>query len=93
MHTKASTLDLAMELIAKPSITPNDLGCQDLLIERLQKIGFIIYRLPFDNVTNFWAIRGDEGPMICFAGHTDVVPPGSDELWESPPFVPEIRNG
>ena len=93
MHTKASTLDLAMELIAKPSITPNDLGCQDLLIERLQKIGFIIYRLPFDNVTNFWAIRGNEGPMICFAGHTDVVPPGSDESWESPPFVPEIRNG
>ena len=93
MRKEESTLDLAIELIAKPSITPDDAGCQDLIIERLQKAGFIIHSLPFDNVKNFWAIRGDEGPMVCFAGHTDVVSPGSEDLWESPPFAPEIRNG
>ena len=93
MLKKEATLDLAKNLIARPSMTPDDGGCQELLIERLQNLGFIIHRLPFDDVKNFWAVRGDKGPMICFAGHTDVVPPGSEELWESPPFVPEIRNG
>ena len=89
----SETLDLAMDLIVRPSVTPEDIGCQDVLIERLEKIGFSAEKLRFKTVKNFWARRGDSGPVFVFAGHTDVVPPGPQKEWNSPPFQPEIRDG
>lgn len=91
MHN--STLELARELIARRSLTPDDAGCQEILIERLEKLGFKIEKMRFGNVDNFWARRGDSSPLICFAGHTDVVPTGPVEHWESDPFVPTVRDG
>lgn len=88
-----STLQLASELIARPSVTPEDGGCQDLILQRLERIGFSAERLPFGEVTNCWARRGSERPLFVFAGHTDVVPPGPIEQWHSPPFEPSIRDG
>ena len=88
-----STLELAKALIARRSLTPDDAGCQDILIERLEKIGFKIERMRFGDVDNFWARRGDAKPVICFAGHTDVVPTGPAEKWGSEPFTPTIRDG
>ncbi|MET0012843.1 MAG: succinyl-diaminopimelate desuccinylase [Sedimenticola sp.] len=87
------TLDLAIDLISRRSITPEDAGCQDVMIRRLEAIGFNIERMPFGEVENFWARRGTEGPLVAFAGHTDVVPPGRSEAWNSDPFAPEIRDG
>lgn len=86
-------LALTQELLRIPSITPNDNGCQTLLIQHLQRLGFSIEPLPFGEVNNFWARRGKHGPVLAFAGHTDVVPTGPLEAWTSPPFQPEIRNG
>ncbi|MBO8085254.1 MAG: succinyl-diaminopimelate desuccinylase [Marichromatium sp.] len=91
--TLSPTLQLAHELIARPSVTPDDQGCQQLLAERLTALGFRIETMPCDGVTNLWARRGDQGPLFCFAGHTDVVPPGPLEQWDSPPFEPSIRDG
>lgn len=88
-----STLELAKALIARRSLTPDDAGCQDILIERLEKLGFKIERMRFGNVDNFWARRGTAAPVICFAGHTDVVPTGPVEKWASEPFTPTIRDG
>ena len=88
-----NTLELAKALIARPSITPDDAGCQDVLIARLEKIGFVIEKMPFNGVANFWARRGTDAPLVCFAGHTDVVPPGPLEQWHSDPFTPQIREG
>lgn len=88
--TLSSTLQLAMELMRRPSVTPDDVGCQELMIERLERLGFHIERLPFGDVENFWAVRGHHGPVLAFAGHTDVVPSGPDVLWEYPPFEPRI---
>jgi succinyl-diaminopimelate desuccinylase len=87
------TLELAMELIRQPSVTPHDAGCQDLLIEHLEPLGFEISRLKFGEVDNFWAQRGDEGPVVVFAGHTDVVPTGPRGSWDSDPFTPQMRDG
>jgi len=87
------TLDLAIELIRRPSVTPEDGGCQELLARRLTACGFHIEPLPFGEVSNLWARRGESGPLFCFAGHTDVVPTGPGEQWDSDPFVPEIRDG
>ena len=87
------TLDLAIDLLRRPSVTPTDHGCQEVMIARLQNIGFNIERLPFGDVTNFWARRGAHGPLLCFAGHTDVVPTGPLTQWTSPPFEPQIRDG
>ena len=87
------TLELACELIRRPSVTPDDAGCQDLMAERLAALGFRIEPMPFGEVTNLWARRGDSGPLLCLAGHTDVVPPGPLEDWTSPPFEPTIRAG
>ena len=87
------TLDLAMALIACPSLTPRDAGCQDIMIHRLQALGFEIHPLRFGEVDNFWARRGSQAPLIVFAGHTDVVPTGPREHWQSDPFKPEIRDG
>ena len=89
----SSTLELAKTLISRPSISPKDEGCQDILIDRLEKLGFTIEELFFEDVTNFWATYGNTSPMVIFAGHTDVVPPGPEEKWESPPFEPTIRDG
>ncbi|MES9956489.1 MAG: succinyl-diaminopimelate desuccinylase [Sedimenticola sp.] len=89
----SKTLDLAIDLISRRSITPEDAGCQDVMISRLEAIGFQIERMPFGEVVNFWARRGTEGPLVAFAGHTDVVPPGRSEAWNSDPFAPEIRDG
>jgi len=89
----STTLELAAELIRRPSITPEDAGCQALLCERLAALGFEIESLPFGEVTNCWARRGDAGPLFCFAGHTDVVPTGPSEQWTSDPFDPVVRDG
>ncbi len=89
----SATLDLAIELIRRESVTPADAGCQALMMQRLGALGFRTEPMRFDDVDNFWARRGDEGPVFCFAGHTDVVPPGPRERWQSDPFLPEIRDG
>lgn len=89
----SSTLDLCCELIKRPSISPNDEGCQTLIIDRLREIGFNIEPLPFGEVSNFWARRGQEKPVLCFAGHTDIVPPGPANLWTTDPFSPVIKDG
>lgn len=91
--TETETLTLAMALIAQPSVTPNDHGCQPLLISRLTAMGFQIETLRFGETDNFYAVYGQHGPLICFAGHTDVVPAGDESNWTSPPFVPTQRNG
>lgn len=93
MTTDSPTLALASDLIARPSVTPDDQGCQRLLADRLAAIGFHIEHLRFGDVDNLWARRGTQAPLLCFAGHTDVVPPGPLEQWDSPPFVPQIRDG
>ena len=84
---------LARALIARPSITPEDAGCQPLMIERLEALGFRCQRLRFGDTDNFWAEWGDSGPLFAFAGHTDVVPPGPGSAWDSDPFVPVERDG
>jgi len=86
-------LSLTCELIRRPSVTPQDAGCQQLLGERLADLGFEVRSLRFGEVDNLWAIRGDEGPLVAFAGHTDVVPTGPVDAWQSPPFEPTIRDG
>ncbi len=85
------TLELAMQLIARPSVTPNDAGCQELIAARLAAIGFRIESLRFGEVVNLWAERGSGEPLVVFAGHTDVVPAGPREQWTSDPFVPTLR--
>lgn len=87
------TLSLACDLIARDSTTPADAGCQELMIERLARAGFTIERMHFADVDNFWARRGSDGPLLCFAGHTDVVPTGPLDAWHSAPFTPTIRDG
>jgi len=89
----SATLELAKSLISRASVTPDDNGCQDLMIDRLKKIGFTIYPLKFGDVDNFWAVHGNNGPIFAFAGHTDVVPAGDDDAWESNPFEPTIKDG
>lgn len=91
--TMSATLDLTLDLIARNSVTPADAGCQQVMCDRLAAVGFTIEPLRFGNVENFWAKRGTEGPVLCFAGHTDVVPTGPLEEWRSNPFVPTIRDG
>jgi len=85
--------DLVRDLIARPSVTPDDIDCQQLIARRLTPMGFHCETIARGGVTNLWARRGDSGPLIVFAGHTDVVPPGPREKWESDPFVPAERDG
>ena len=87
------SISLLNELIRRPSITPDDAGCQEVLTERLTRLGFECESMPFGDVKNFWARRGSSGPVLCFAGHTDVVPPGSEDEWQSDPFEPVVRDG
>ncbi|MEJ2644018.1 MAG: succinyl-diaminopimelate desuccinylase [Gammaproteobacteria bacterium] len=89
----SETLDLAQALIARASVTPDDAGCQPLLAERLERMGFRCEPLRFGEVDNLWARRGEHGPLLAFAGHTDVVPTGPLDQWSSDPFVPGIRDG
>lgn len=87
------TLDLLTALIARPSVTPEDAGCQTLLAERLAAAGFTAERLDFADTRNIWLRRGSAAPLFVFLGHTDVVPSGPESAWQSPPFVPSIRDG
>ncbi len=89
----SNSLALTCELMSRASVSPSDGGCQALMSERLAAIGFRVEHLRFGPVDNFWARRGREGPVFCFAGHTDVVPPGPLEEWHSDPFSPVIRDG
>lgn len=91
--SKAPTLDLACELIARRSLTPDDAGCQDLLGSRLSRSGFRCENIASNGVSNLWARRGDTHPVVCFAGHTDVVPTGPLDAWDSNPFQPSLRDG
>ena len=89
----STTLDLAIDLIRRPSVTPEDAGCQEVLITCLEALDFRVERLRFGEVDNFWARFGETEPLFVFAGHTDVVPSGPLDQWQSPPFAPEIREG
>jgi len=80
-------------LIRRPSVTPDDAGCQDMIAARLSALGFHCESMPFGEVTNLWARRGDSSPVLCFAGHTDVVPPGDEAGWQTDPFEPVVRDG
>ena len=85
-------IELAQQLIKRPSLSPNDEGCQQLMIDRLQAIGFTVEAMDFEDTQNFWAWRG-EGQTLAFAGHPDVVPTGDEKRWDNPPFEPAIRDG
>ncbi|WP_326519455.1 succinyl-diaminopimelate desuccinylase [Acinetobacter sp. CAAS 2-6] len=89
----SDTLEFSLQLLRQPSVTPVDHNCQNMMAERLAKIGFHIEPMRFEDVDNLWARRGTTSPVFCFAGHTDVVPTGNLEAWNSDPFAPEIRDG
>lgn len=89
-HSHTPTVALTCDLVCVPSVTPEDLGCQSILTERLSALGFEVHDLTFGQVRNFYARRGDSGPHLCFAGHTDVVPPGPEADWSTNPFAAEI---
>ena len=87
------TLELCMELMSRASVTPDDAGCQDLLAERLQPLGFGTEKMPFEDVSNIWLRKGTKSPLFVFLGHTDVVPTGPESQWSHPPFTPVVRDG
>jgi succinyl-diaminopimelate desuccinylase len=89
----SETLELTKALISRPSVTPDDAACQAIVAARLRKIGFGIEAMMFGEVENLWARRGEARPLLVFAGHTDVVPPGPRDAWTSDPFVPDLRDG
>jgi succinyl-diaminopimelate desuccinylase len=93
MTQRSATLELTEQLIRRPSVTPLDEGCQQLMADRLAALGFDIESMFFEDTLNLWARRGQGKPLFCFAGHTDVVPTGPLEKWQSPPFEPTIRDG
>ncbi|MGA9856024.1 MAG: succinyl-diaminopimelate desuccinylase [Gammaproteobacteria bacterium] len=88
-----AVLELTKELVARPSLTPEDAGCQQIIAARLSKLGFKTEHMRFGQVDNLWARFGTESPLLVFAGHTDVVPPGPKEQWHSDPFTPIVKNG
>ncbi|HSF71887.1 MAG TPA: succinyl-diaminopimelate desuccinylase, partial [Methylotenera sp.] len=92
-QTSSKTLALAIDLLKRQSNTPEDAGCQEAMIARLEPLGFKIERMRFGNVDNFYARRGTEAPLLVFAGHTDVVPTGPLDKWHTPPFEPTIKDG
>lgn len=87
------TIDLALELMRRPSVTPADGGCQELIGRMLEEAGFSVEHMPFGKVSNLWARHGGDSPVLCFAGHTDVVPPGPLKDWDHDPFEPELDDG
>jgi len=89
----SATVDLTLDLISRNSVTPADQGCQEVMTRRLGALGFEVENLRYGNVDNFWATRGNGGPVLCFAGHTDVVPTGPLEEWQNDPFKPTVRDG
>ena len=89
--TNEPVIELLCDLIRRPSVTPDDAGCQSVLAERLMRLGFVCETLQFNDVTNLWARRGTASPVLCFAGHTDVVPPGNESEWSSAPFDPTFK--
>lgn len=89
----SDTLKLAEQLISRQSVTPEDAGCQDVIVQHLEAAGFKTERMRFEDVDNIWVRRGDKEPLYAFAGHTDVVPTGPAEQWQSPPFEPTYRDG
>ncbi len=89
----SDVLDLTRDLIARPSVTPDDAGCQALIAERLRRAGFACESLRYGEVDNLWASHGSGAPVLVLLGHTDVVPPGPREAWASDPFAPEVRDG
>ncbi|HCI01868.1 MAG: succinyl-diaminopimelate desuccinylase [Oceanospirillaceae bacterium] len=91
--TDSATLALTKDLISRASVTPVDAGCQEVMIARLEAIGFVVERMRFGEVDNFWARRGDQHPVLTFAGHTDVVPSGPEANWDTPPFEPTEKDG
>ncbi|HSB96509.1 MAG TPA: succinyl-diaminopimelate desuccinylase, partial [Spongiibacteraceae bacterium] len=93
MTALSPTLQLTLDLMRRRSVTPDDGGCQALMMQRLSALGFATTPLRFGEVDNFWAIRGDAGPIACFAGHTDVVPTGPEQQWRTPPFEPALIDG
>ena len=88
-----ATINLLCDLIRRRSVTPDDAGCQALLNERLTNLGFTCETMQFNDVTNLWARRGISSPVLCFAGHTDVVPPGDEKQWTTDPFEPTFKDG
>jgi len=91
--TSQPEIELLSELVKRTSITPDDAGCQQLLIERLEALGFECETMIFGDTTNLWARRGNTSPVLCYAGHTDVVPPGDTAEWSTDPFVPTVKDG
>lgn len=91
--SETQTLVLAKQLLACPSVTPDDQGCQGIIAARLHALGFSVEKMRFGDTDNIYARRGHGSPLLCFAGHTDVVPSGPPEKWASPPFEPTERNG
>jgi succinyl-diaminopimelate desuccinylase len=89
----SATIELTQDLLSRASVTPLDEGCQELMAARLERAGFRIEKLRYGSVDNLWAVRGTSGPVLCFAGHTDVVPSGPLEEWRTDPFKPVIRDG
>ena len=87
------TLELTVDLMGRASVTPADEGCQNVMMSRLAALGFEVEKLNYGNVENFWARRGTAAPVLCFAGHTDVVPTGPLEEWRTKPFEPTVRDG
>lgn len=92
-HADDPTLLLTQDLIRRPSVSPEDQGCLQVIGRRLEAIGFRVERMPFGPVENLWALHGTERPLLCFAGHTDVVPTGPREEWQTDPFDPVVRDG
>lgn len=92
-NNNKTVIELASDLISRPSVTPNDAGCQTMMAEYLKQLGFGIESMIFDDTTNMWARKGTDGPVFCFAGHTDVVPTGEVSHWLTPPFEPNIIDG
>jgi succinyl-diaminopimelate desuccinylase len=91
--TPSPTVALTQDLIRRPSVSPEDQGCLKIISERLQALGFRLNHMPFGPVDNLWALHGTSGPVLCFAGHTDVVPTGPREEWHTDPFEPVVRDG
>ena len=90
---QSPTIDFAQQLISRPSVTPHDEGCQQLIAERLSKVGFQVEHMPFGDVSNLWIRLGDAAPLVVYAGHTDVVPTGDETQWTHPPFSAKLVDG